>query len=91
LKYQKTLKVDDAIFNENNVAVYAKNGSLYVNSGEMAINSIQVYDVQGRLLAERKGLKTTTAILENLKANNQVLLVKVLGANNKVVTKKVVN
>jgi hypothetical protein len=62
-----------------------------VNSGEMAINSIQVYDVQGRLLAERKGLKTTTAILENLKANNQVLLVKVLGANNKVVTKKVVN
>jgi hypothetical protein len=91
LKYQKTLKVDDAVFNENNVAVYAKNGSLYVNSGEMAINSIQVYDVQGRLLAERKGLKTTTAILENLKANNQVLLVKVLGANNKVVTKKVVN
>jgi hypothetical protein len=91
LKYQKTLKVDDAVFNENNVAVYAKNGSLYVNSGEMAINTIQVYDVQGRLLAERKGLKTTTAILENLKANNQVLLVKVLGANNKVVTKKVVN
>lgn len=91
LKYQKTLKVDDAIFNENNVAVYAKNGSLYVNSGEMAINSIQVYDVQGRLLAERKGVKTTTAIIENLKANNQVFLVKVLGANNKVVTKKVVN
>lgn len=91
LKYQKTLKVDDAIFNENNVAVYAKNGSLYVNSGEMSINSIQVYDVQGRLLAERKGVKTTTAIIENLNANNQVLLVKVLGANNKVVTKKVVN
>lgn len=91
LKYQKTLKVGDAIFNENNVTVYAKNGSLYVNSGEMAINSIQVYDVQGRLLAERKRVKTTTATIENLKANNQLLLVKVLGENNKVVTKKVVN
>nr|WP_315146523.1 T9SS sorting signal type C domain-containing protein [uncultured Flavobacterium sp.] len=91
LKYQKTLKVDDAIFNKNDVTVYAKNGSLFVNSGEIVINSIQVYDVQGRLLAERKGVKTTTAIIENLKANNQVLLVKVLGANNKVVTKKVVN
>jgi len=91
LKYQKTLKVDDAIFNENNVTIYAKNGSLYISSGEMAINTIQVYDVQGRLIAERKNVKATTATLENLKANNQVLLVKVSGENNQVVTKKVVN
>ena len=91
LKYQKTLKVDDVIFNENNVTVYAKNGSLYVNSGEMAISTIQVYDVQGRLIAERKNVKATTATLDNLKANNQVLLVKVVGENNQAVTKKVVN
>jgi hypothetical protein len=91
LKYQKTLKVDEAIFNENNVTVYAKNGSLYVSSGEMAINTIQVYDVQGRLIAERKNVKATTATLDNLKANNQVLLVKVSGENNQVFTKKVVN
>ena len=91
LKYQKTLKVDDAIFNENSVTVFAKNGSLYVNSGEMAIDAIQVYDVQGRLIAERKNVKATTATLENLKANNQVLLVKVSGENNQVVTKKVMN
>jgi len=91
LKYQKTLKVDDAIFSENNVMVYAKNGSLYVNSGELAIDAIQVYDIQGRLIAERKNVKATTATLENLKANNQVLLVKVSGENNQVVTKKVMN
>jgi hypothetical protein len=91
LKYQKTLNVDDAIFSENNVMVYAKNGSLYVNSGEMAMNTIQVYDVQGRLIAERKNVKATTATLDNLKANNQVLLVKVSGENNQVVTKKVAN
>ena len=91
LKYQKTLKVDDSIFNENSVTAYAKNGTLYVNSGEMAINSIEVYDVQGRLIAERKKVKATTATLENLKANNQVLLVKVSGENNQVVTKKIMN
>ena len=91
LKYQKTLKVDDAIFNENSVTVYAKNGSLYVNSGELAIDAIQVYDIQGRLIAERKNVKANTATLDNLKANNQVLLVKVSSENNQVVTKKVVN
>ncbi|TRX29414.1 choice-of-anchor D domain-containing protein [Flavobacterium franklandianum] len=91
LKYQKALRVDDSIFNENNVTVYSKNGILYLNSGEMVINTIQVYDVQGRLLAERKNVKATTTTLENLIANNQVLLVKVSGENNQVVVKKVVN
>ena len=91
LKYQKTLKVESAIFNENNVTVYKNNGTLYVNSREIDIESIQVYDVQGRLVAERKNVKATAAILDNLKANNQVLLVKISGVNNEEVTKKVVN
>jgi len=91
LKYQKTLKVDDAIFNQNSVTVYAKNGSLYISSVEMDINTIQVFDVQGRLIAERKNVKATSAIVDNLKANNQVLLVKVSGENNQAVTKKVMN
>jgi hypothetical protein len=57
----------------------------------MTIKNIQVYDVQGRLIAERKNVKANTAILDNLKAKNQMILVKVSGENNQVVTKKVVN
>lgn len=91
LKYQKTLKVDAPAFNENNVSVYAKNGTLYVDSGKIAINSIQVYDVQGKLIAERRNVKASTTTLDNLKANNQVLLVKISGVNNEEVTKKVLN
>jgi len=91
LKYQKTLKVDASFFNENSVIVYKNNGTLYVNSRAIAIESIQVYDVQGRLIAERKNVKATAAILDNLKANNQVLLVKISGVNNEEVIKKVVN
>ena len=91
LKYQKTLKVDAPAFNENTVKVYKNNGTLYVNSEKITINSIQVYDVQGRLIAERKNLKSSTTTLDNLKANNQVLLVKISGEDNSVVTKKVLN
>jgi hypothetical protein len=91
LKYQKTLKVDAPAFNENSVSVYKNNGTIYVNSGKIAINSIQVYDVQGRLIADRKNVKSSTATLENLKANNQVVLVKISAEDNSVVTKKVVN
>ncbi len=91
LKYQKTLKVDAPAFNENTVSVYKYNGAIYINSGKIAINSIQVYDVQGRLIADRKNVKSSTATLENLKTNNQVLLVKISGEDNSVVTKKVLN
>lgn len=91
LKYQKTLKVDTAVFNENNVSVYNHNGILYVNSGTKAISNVKVFDVQGRLIAEQKNVKATTAVIQNLKAKNQVLIVKVTGEDNSEVSKKVMN
>ena len=91
LKYQKTLKVDASAFNENSVTVYKNKGTLYVNSGAKAINNIKVFDIQGRLIAEQKNIKATSATMNNLKANNQVLIVIVTGLDNQVVTKKVAN
>ena len=91
LKYQKTLKVDANAFNENSVSVYKNNGTLYVNSGAVAINNIKVFDIQGRLITEQKNIKATTATINNLRAKNQVLIVKIAGENNNVVTKKVLN
>ena len=91
LKYQKTLNVDATAFNENSVRVYKNNGMLYVNSGTVDINNIKVYDIQGRLLAEQKNVKATTATIKDLKAKQQVLIVKITSEDNNVVSKKVVN
>ena len=91
LKYQKTLKVDAPAFNENSVSVYKNNGALYVNSGFVAMSNIKVFDIQGRLIAEQKNLKSTTAVFNNLRAKNQVLIVKITEENNNVVSKKIVN
>ncbi|QBN19780.1 T9SS sorting signal type C domain-containing protein [Flavobacterium nackdongense] len=91
LKYQKTLKVPASTTNNNSVWVYKNKGSLYVNSGAKAIYSIKVYDVQGRLLAEQKEVKSNTAVISNLKASNQVLIVQIRGDDNSEVTKKVAN
>jgi hypothetical protein len=91
LKYQKTLKVDAPAFNENSVSVYKNNGALYVNSGFVAMSNIKIFDIQGRLIAEQKNLKSTTAVFNSLRAKNQVLIVKITGENNNVVSKKIVN
>jgi hypothetical protein len=91
LKYQRTLNVDSSEFNGNNVRVYINNGTLYVNSGTSPINTIEVYDIQGRLIAHQKAVKSITAIINNLNATKQVLIVKIKDENNKVVIKKTVN
>jgi predicted Zn-dependent protease len=90
LKYQKTLKVIDSEFNENSIAVYNTNGSLFVKSNASTINTIKIFDVQGRLIAEQKNVKSNTATFSNLKAN-QALIVQVSSDDNKVVSKKIVN
>ena len=90
LTYQKTLKVDAPLFSENSVLVSRNNGTLNVKSTAVAINNVKVFDVQGRLVAERKNVKSNTANISNLRTN-QVLIVKVTAENNAVVTKKVLN
>ena len=91
LKYQKTLGVNAAAFNDNSIMVYRNNGTLTVSAGANAINNIKVYDIQGRLLVEQKEVNAASATIKNFRATQQVLLVKVTGADNTVVTKKVIN
>jgi hypothetical protein len=91
LKYQKTLAIDTQSFDDNSISVYATNGILYVNSKSVAISNIIVFDVQGRLIAEQMNVKATSAVINNLRASNQVLIVKITGEDKSVITKKVVN
>jgi hypothetical protein len=91
LKYQRNLGVNVATFNENSVTVYKNGGVLYVNSGASAISNIKVFDIQGRVIAEQKNVNATSTAIKNLKSSQQVLIVKVISEDNKVVNKKVVN
>ena len=91
LKYQKTLKVDASELNDSSFQVYKNKGTIYVNAGVKAINNIKVYDMQGRLIAEQKNVKANTAAINNLKVENQVLIVRVTGEDNSEVTKKLLN
>jgi hypothetical protein len=91
LKYQKSLNVIAPTFNENSVTVYKNKGTLYVNSGNVTMANIKVFDIQGRLIAEQKNVKANTAAIKDLKTAQQVLIVKITAQDNSVVSKKVVN
>jgi hypothetical protein len=91
LKFQKTLSLDAQAFNDNSVIVYKNGGVIYVNSGAKMMNNIKVFDIQGRVVAERNNVKANTTSIQNLKASNQVLIVKVTTDDNQVISKKVEN
>jgi arabinogalactan endo-1,4-beta-galactosidase len=91
LKYQKTLKVNTPVFNENSVSMFSKNGKLHINSASIAIGSIKVFDILGKLLVEQTDIKSNSIVVNNLKASNQVLIIKIVGEDNSIVTKKIIH
>jgi autotransporter-associated beta strand protein len=76
-------------FTANNVVVYSQNGEVTINSGTTEMDQVRIFDVRGRLLAERSGVHATEIKL-NIGVQNQVLLVKITAENGSVVTKKII-
>jgi hypothetical protein len=51
--YQSVLEVNTSEFSPNSVIAYSENGEININTGKTLIDQIRVYDLQGRLLAEK--------------------------------------
>ena len=87
--YALPLGVGNPIFTANNVIIYNQNKEFVVNTGNIIMSSIKVFDIRGRLLNERKEINSSQATI-NGSLSNQVLLVQITSADGIVVTKKVI-
>jgi hypothetical protein len=72
------------------VIVFAKDKNIHIQSGLETIKEVVVYDLQGRIISTKTNINATQIVLENLKAQTQVLLVKVTSIEGKITTKKVI-
>jgi hypothetical protein len=86
-----SLKVKESTFNEKTVKVYKNNGVLYINSNDKAIKAIEVYDLQGRMIAQQKNVQSNATSISNLNTVRQLLIVKVFAEDNAIVRKKIIN
>ncbi|TBX70758.1 T9SS type A sorting domain-containing protein [Flavobacterium silvisoli] len=90
LLYQLPLAVAAPEFNANQVVLYTTSANeLVVNSGAVKLAAVSVFDVQGRLLLEKKGINATQTII-NTDSTNQLLLVQLTSEDGVKVTKKVI-
>lgn len=73
---------------ENVVLVSNKNRQIEINSSVETINKVQMYDLSGRLIYQKRNVNTYELAISNLVENHQILLVKIVLQNGQTVTKK---
>nr|WP_294775770.1 MBG domain-containing protein [uncultured Flavobacterium sp.] len=88
--YQSPLGVTTPVFNANQVVVYKNAANDFViNSGNVTMASVKVFDIRGRLLLEKNGINNSETIITTGQAN-EVLLIQITSQDGLVVTKKVI-
>ena len=87
--YQSTLGVNNPDFTSNNVVAFNENGDISINSGSTVMEQVRVYDLQGRLLVEKKQINTSETRI-NTTAVNQVLLLEITATTGSKVIKKII-
>ena len=89
--YQSTLGTDTPVSTRNQVVVYASEASaITVNSGNVVMRAIKVFDIRGRLLTESNNINATQTTLRG-NATNEVLLLQITAVSGETITKKFVN
>ena len=91
LRYTNTiLGVSDADFTDNAVIVYKKENSIYVETTNIAMESVKIFDTRGRLIKVNNNINDTTTSFKDIHIAQQVLLIHITDVNGTVVTKKIV-
>jgi trimeric autotransporter adhesin len=87
LVYQRVLGVNNPEFTSNNIVAFNDNGDIKINSGSTIMEQIRVYDLQGRLLVEKKQINATETKITTT-VSNQVLLLEITATNGMKLLKK---
>jgi hypothetical protein len=73
---------------DKSIVVFKKDNAININSTEMTLKSVQLFDVNGRVIATKNNVNALETSFSNLSFAPGVILVKITGTDNKVVTRK---
>jgi hypothetical protein len=88
--YQNQLSNTNPTLDVNQIIIYNKDQTTFINSREIIMDFIKIFDIQGRLLFSKSSINDTKISL-NLNFNNQVLLFHITSQDGDTVIKKVIN
>jgi hypothetical protein len=85
-----SLSTNQNTFNSSDAVVYKNNRSIFIETPNVNMKSVQIYDLRGRLVAEKNAINASKTEFSNLNLAQQVLLVHITSNDNVTVTKKIV-
>ncbi|WP_394707744.1 T9SS sorting signal type C domain-containing protein [uncultured Flavobacterium sp.] len=74
----------------NKILVFVNKKSIKVDAEKNNIKDISVFDILGREIYQKKGIKNSKFSIENLSSQNQILLIKVTLENGSNTTHKII-
>ena len=91
IKYvNNVLATQTSEFNESAVVVYKDQNGINLRTSGYTMDSVKIFDVNGRELLFRQGINSSNAVISNLRAAQQVLLLRIVSNDGIVVNKKIV-
>ena len=89
--YQNSvLGTDNPDLEINKVLVYKEGQGIQINSMQVVMQKVELYDVRGSLLQVLDDVNESKATFSNLAIANQIVLVKITAVDGKVTTRKIV-
>lgn len=76
-------------FNSDKITIYESKGTIHINTGDIVMENVLIFDLKGALLEERTKLNTTEVKIMT-KETDCVLIVKVVTKEGTEVTKKII-
>lgn len=75
-----SLSTTNPTLDANAVVVYKSNEALNINTGAIAMKSVELYDMSGRMIYKKSNIDTTRLALSNLNFQDQIIIIKITTA-----------
>lgn len=72
-----SLSTKNPILDANAVVVYKSNQALNINSGAIAMKSVELYDMSGRVIYKKENIDNTKLAISNLNFQDQIIIIKI--------------
>ncbi|MBS1535117.1 MAG: T9SS sorting signal type C domain-containing protein [Bacteroidetes bacterium] len=88
--YVNLLSTEQPSFNDHSIVSYHQNQQLVINSGQVKMKSVKLYDLRGRLILEKSSINSNEIKLDT-GSQQQMFMAQITSESNVTVTIKVIN
>jgi IPT/TIG domain-containing protein len=90
LRYNLPLNTNPFGLSENAVIAYKQQESIHIETANINMKSVQIYDVRGRLVMERNNINGHETVFENVGIASQVLVIQIESTDGIKISKKII-